>query len=184
MHREPLLQLLARYKTPHMEEAAMVERTRHFVRLHEDCFNRHLMPGHVSGSAWVVNPARSHALMLLHRKLNLWLQPGGHADDDADITRVVLKEATEESGIAPEHIRLMSPAIFDVDVHTVYASQHGPRHEHFDIRFLIEIDDNIPVPGNDESHQIRWIPLEQITRFNNARSIFRLVEKTRRLMAR
>lgn len=183
MHREALLQLLTRYKTPFMEESAMVARTHRFIEQHANCFDRKLLPGHVSGSAWVVNHARTHVLMMHHRKLDLWLQPGGHADNDPDMVRVVLKECAEESGIDIAGIRLVSEAIFDVDVHTVHASAHDPRHEHFDIRFLVEIDDRLPVPGNDESHEIGWIALDEVMRFNNARSIYRLVQKTRRLTA-
>lgn len=181
MHRRELLWLLAHYRTPFIEEAGMVERTRHFVMQHSNCFDRRLLPGHVSGSGWVVNPARSHVLLMHHRKLNLWLQPGGHADNDPDIHGVVIKETAEECGLDPSAIKLVDHAIFDVDVHTVYASAHDPRHDHFDIRFLIEIDDTQPVPGNDESHEIGWVALDDVSRFNNARSIYRLVQKTRRL---
>lgn len=184
MHRQQLIELLAHYRTPFIEEGAMVERSRYFVEQHENCFDRHLLPGHVSGSAWVVNQHRNRVLMMHHRKLGLWLQPGGHADNDPDILRVVLKECAEESGIDIHAIRLVSEAIFDIDVHTVYASAHDPRHEHFDIRFLVEIDDRLPVPGNDESHEIGWIALDEVMRFNNARSIHRLVQKTRRLAGR
>lgn len=181
MHRKQLLNLLAHYRTPFMEEAAMAEKTRRFVMQHENCFDRALMPGHVSGSAWVVNPNRTHALLLLHRKLSLWLQPGGHADGDPDMLRVVLKETSEETGVALENIKLVSEGIFDVDVHTVHASEHDPRHVHFDVRFLVEIDDQIPIPGNDESHHVGWVALEQISRLNNMLSLHRLVRKTRRL---
>ena len=181
MHRQQLLQLLSYYKTPYMEEAAMVERTRRYVGQHTNCFERTLLSGHVTGSAWVVSPQRTHVLMMHHRKLDLWLQPGGHADGDADILRVVLKETAEESGVDLNNVKLVSEAIFDVDIHTVHASEHDPRHEHFDIRFLVEIDDQLPLPGNDESHQIGWIPLGQVARFNNARSIYRMVQKTRQL---
>lgn len=181
MHREQLLDLLARYKTPYMEEAAMVERTRHFILQHENCFDRNLAHGHVTASAWVVNPARSHVLMLHHRKLDLWLQLGGHADGETDIISVAMKETEEESGIDASHIKLVSEEIFDVDVHTIYASEHDPRHQHYDPRFLVEIDDQIPLPGNDESHDIRWVPLEHVLSYNNARSLYRLVQKTRQL---
>ena len=95
--------------------------------------------------------------------------------------RVVLKETSEESGVDPSHIRLVSESVFDVDVHTVHESQHAPRHVHYDVRFLVEIDDRIPLPGNDESHQIAWIPLHQVSRFNNALSLHRLVRKTQHL---
>ena len=163
----------------------MVTRTRRFVQQQPNCFERTLVkPGHVTGSAWVINPRRTHVLLLHHRKLDRWLQPGGHADGDADIIQVVLKETAEESGVDVTQIKLLNEAIFDVDIHTVYATVHDPRHDHFDIRFLLEIDDRLPLPGNDESHQIAWIPIEQVSRFNNARSLYRMVQKTRRLTAR
>ena len=181
MHRDRLIELLKYYRTPFMEEAAMVTRTLRFISQHPNCFDRHQTDGHVTGSSWVVNPTRTHALMLHHRKLDLWLQPGGHADGDPDIHYVVMKETSEETGVDMANIRLLSEAIFDVDVHTVHASEHDPRHEHFDIRFLLEIDDSLPLPGNDESHQIIWVPISQIARFNNALSLYRMVRKTEHL---
>ena len=159
----------------------MVERVRRFVEAHEDCFHRKLWPGHVTASAWVVNPARDHVLLLHHRKLDMWLQPGGHADGDPDVLNVVRKETSEETGVATEHIRFVSEAIFDVDVHVVHASEHDPRHEHYDVRFLVELDHRLPIPGNSESHQVRWVPLRQVLAYNNLRSIYRMVLKTRRL---
>ncbi len=179
MHRENLLKLLQRYKTPFLEESAMVARTQRFIMSNENCFDRSLESGHVTGSSWVVNPNRTHALMLHHRKLGLWLQPGGHADGDTDIHNVVIKETSEESGIAVKDIKLLNHDIFDVDIHTIYASQYDDRHEHYDIRFLLEIDDTLMIPGNDESHQIGWVALKNIPQFNNFRSLYRMVQKTR-----
>lgn len=127
----------------------------------------------------MVSPDFSHALLLHHRKHDRWFQPGGHADGDADILRVALRETGEETGLSEEHIRLLSPMIFDV--HRIPASARGPAHTHYDLRFLVDIDHR-PVPGNDESHQVLWVPLAEVPRFNNNRSIFRMVEKTRRLL--
>jgi 8-oxo-dGTP pyrophosphatase MutT (NUDIX family) len=181
MHRTELLNLLARHHSSYMEEAAHVTRARHFVEGHEDCFHCDLWPGHVTGSAWVVSPDRSRVLLLHHRKHDQWFQPGGHADGDADILRVALRETSEETGLAPSHIRLVTPEVFDVDVHIIPPSHRGPRHLHYDIRFLVEMDDDLPIPGNDESHDILWVPLIEVSRFNNNRSTYRMVEKTRRL---
>ncbi len=180
MHRENLLQLLQRYKTPFLEEAAMVARTRRFVMSNRNCFDRTLESGHVTGSSWVVNPNRTHVLMLHHRKLDLWLQPGGHADGNSDIHDVVIKETSEESGISVKDIKLLSSEIFDVDIHTIYPNQYDNRHEHYDIRFLLEIDDALAIPGNDESHQIGWVALNRVPQFNNFRSLYRMTQKTRR----
>jgi 8-oxo-dGTP pyrophosphatase MutT (NUDIX family) len=181
MHRNELLSLLAAYETPIMTEAGYLERMKSFVRAHEDCFHSELLPGHVTGSAWVVNPAHDRVLMLHHKKHAQWFQPGGHADRDADIRRVALRETHEETGIAPEQIRLLSERIFDIDIHTIPASRHGPRHVHYDVRFLIEIDDRLPIPGNDESHDVIWVPLHLVPRYNNNLSTHRMVEKTRHL---
>jgi len=182
MHRQELLSLLNNYQTAYIEEAGMATKTRLFVMQHENCFDRQLSVGHVSGSAWVVNPARTHVLLLHHRKLNLWLQPGGHADGDPDILRVILNEASEETGISLEHIHLLHQNIFDIDVHIVHESIHDTRHTHYDIRFLVEIDDRLPIPGNQESHQIAWVPLNLVPRFNNALSFHRLARKTMQLL--
>lgn len=181
MHREDLIIRLEQYHTPYMEEAGMVARTLRFIRQHQYCFNRQLRYGHVTGSAWVVNPARTHTLLLHHRKLNLWLQPGGHADGDPDILQVVLKETSEESGIDLKDIKLISENVFDVDIHTIFPSAHDERHEHFDVRFLVEIDDRLEVPGNNESHEICWIPLPEVCHLNNLRSLHRMVQKTLQL---
>jgi len=181
MHRRELLALLDRHSTHFNTEAGYVARTRAFVEEQPDCFNSQLSPGHVTGSAWVVNPARDKVLLMHHRKHEQWFQPGGHADGDADILRVALRETHEETGLPNEVIRLVDGEVFDVDIHTIPASHRGPRHTHFDIRFLVEIDDRLPVPGNDESHQVLWVPLAQVSRYNNNLSTYRMVEKTRRM---
>jgi 8-oxo-dGTP pyrophosphatase MutT (NUDIX family) len=181
MHRRELLALLARHQTRFMEEAAHIDRTRAFVEAHEECFYCDLWPGHVTGSAWVVSPDRRRVLLLHHRKHDQWFQPGGHADGDADILRVALRETSEETGLDPSHIRLVNGDVFDVDIHTIPASHRGPQHQHFDIRFLVEMDDDLEIPGNDESHEILWVPLAEVARYNNNRSTHRMVEKTRRM---
>ncbi len=181
MHRKELLQLLEYHQTRFIEEAGFVSRAIDFVKDHSDCFYRELWPAHVTGSTWVVNPDRSHVLMLHHKKHDQWFQPGGHADGDADILRVALRETNEETGIAEKHLILLGPGVFDVDIHSIPALNNEPQHEHIDIRFLVEIDDELPVPGNDESHAVLWVGLNDVTRYNNNRSTYRMLEKTRQL---
>lgn len=162
-----------------MEETAHVNRAVGFVNRHENVFDRHLLPAHVTGSAWVVGPDREQVLLLHHRKHSQWFQPGGHADGDADIVRVALRECSEETGLDSTQIRLIDSTIFDVDIHTIPAIADIPQHEHIDIRFVVEIDDSLAIPGNDESNAITWIPLHQVLRYNNSRSTYRMLEKTR-----
>jgi 8-oxo-dGTP pyrophosphatase MutT (NUDIX family) len=181
MHRQELLSLLENYQTSFMEEAGYVQRSIDFVEGHEDCFYRELWPAHVTGSSWVVNPYRTHVLMLHHKKHDQWFQPGGHADGHADILAVALRETHEETGLDPSLIHLLGEDIFDVDIHAIPAIGNDPPHEHIDVRFLVEIDDTLDIPGNSESHQVLWVPLNKVSHFNNNRSTYRMVEKTRRM---
>lgn len=181
MHRQQLLTLLRQHDTRFMDEAGFVSRAIHFIESHEDCFYRELWPIHVTGSAWVVNPARDKVLLMHHKKIDQWFQPGGHADGDSDILRVSLKETSEETGLELTDIKLVSDSVFDVDIHRIRPYKNDPQHDHIDIRFLVEIDDRIVVPGNDESHEILWVDLYHASRYNNNRSTFRMIEKTRRM---
>jgi len=181
MHRAQLLSLLNNYRTPFNTEAGYVTRTQHFMLQHENCFHRNQYAGHLTGSVWVVNSTREKVLLLHHRKHNQWFQPGGHADGDTDILRVALREAQEETGLSPEAIKPVDGNIFDVDIHAIPASVRGPKHMHYDIRFLVEIDDSLPIPGNNESHEVLWVPLKDLSRFNNNLSTYRMLEKNRRL---
>lgn len=173
--------MLRQYQTRFLDEAGYIRRAVGFVEQHEEIFFRELEHAHVTGSAWVVSPDRERVLMLHHRKLDKWYQPGGHADGDTDVRRVAMRETAEETGVNPEHVRLLDEAVFDVDIHTIPHSHEAPRHEHIDIRFLVEIDDSLPLPGSDESHDVTWVDFHLVSRYNNNRSTYRMVEKTREL---
>jgi 8-oxo-dGTP pyrophosphatase MutT (NUDIX family) len=156
----------------------MLDTLRQFVAAHADCFERSLLIGHITGSSWLIDYARTSALLTHHRKLNKWLQPGGHADGDPDILRVAMREAIEESGLA--EIRPVSGEIFDIDIHAIPARGHEPEHLHYDVRFLLEADRNAPLAVSEESRLLAWVPLDRIAQLNPAESIARMVAKTRR----
>ncbi len=183
MHRQDLLNYLRSHRSLFMDEQVHVQRAIDYIENNPDCFERGHTPLHVTGSAWVVNPQRDLVLLVHHGKLHQWFQPGGHADGDPDVLRVAMREAQEESGVDASHIHLLAPVVFDVDMHQVPTTQVAPAHGHIDIRFLLEIDDVHDVPGSDESHEVKWVPLYRVSAFNNNRSTYRMVEKTRRLRA-
>src|SRR5688500_17181248 len=99
MHRRPLLDLLDRYDTRHPSDAAMTARIRELVLAHAVALDRPCRPGHITASPWITTPARDRFLLVHHRKLNRWLQPGGHADGQTDAADVAMREATEETGL-------------------------------------------------------------------------------------
>ena len=181
MHRQDLLDYLQRYRTRFMDEAAYVRKSIRSIEDNPDIFERQHRPLHVTASAWVVNPSKDRVLLVHHGKLHQWFQPGGHADGDTDVLRVAVREASEESGVDESHIRLLSPEVFDVDMHWVPKTPAADAHGHIDIRFLLEVDEQHDTPGNEESHEVRWVMLNEVLRYNNNRSTYRMLEKTRRL---
>src|SRR4051812_14873952 len=98
MHRNPVLALLRAHAKRQLEahEAAMTVETIAFVEANSDCLLRSCVPGHLTGSAWIVSPDHRKTLLTHHVKLDKWLQLGGHADGDGDLAAVALREAREE----------------------------------------------------------------------------------------
>ena len=137
----------------------------------------------------MVNQAHTHALLLHHVKLNLWVQPGGHLDDtDLSPAAGALREALEETGIP--NLTLASETVFDVDIHSIPARplsplrpgriQSEPAHLHYDVRYLIIAEDN-RVAISEESLDAKWILLENLAQPAYERSIARMAEKSLRM---
>ena len=174
MHRNQLRQLLQNYD-PMAEEQVYKNRMLAFLDEHPDAFERSLQVGHFTASAWLLSADGSQALLMHHAKLNLWVQLGGHADGDTDLLAVAIKEAQEESGIMG--IEAISPAIFDIDIHTIPANSKEPEHEHFDVRFLLRVTSDEAVIPNKESKELRWIGKDTAELPTTQRSVVRLFEK-------
>lgn len=175
MHRQSLLQLLRQHHPIDPNEQAMTAATVAFVEQNPNCFERSLLIGHITSSAWIVSPDRSQTLLIHHRKLDRWLQPGGHADGDSNVAAVALREAREETGLSS--LVLVSPTIFDVDIHTIPARNDVPEHLHYDIRFLLQADPDEPFGFSGEIKDIRWFLLEEARNMTDSESIFRLIRK-------
>jgi 8-oxo-dGTP pyrophosphatase MutT (NUDIX family) len=178
MHRAPVLALL-RAHAPRALPGAESEALAHtlaFVEAHPDCLLRTCIPGHLTGSAWVVSADRTRTLLTLHRKLGKWLQLGGHADGDPDLLAVALREAREESGLA--RIAPVSAGIYDVDRHWIPGRRGEPGHWHHDLRFLFEADPSLPLTATDESRDLAWADVSAVCSLNPEESMARMVRKT------
>lgn len=176
MHRNQLLQLLEKYQPFNATESKFHEEIISFVKANPSCFERSLLIGHVTGSAWILDKSRQHTLLTHHKKLNQWFQTGGHCDGDSDVLNVALKEAEEETGL--KNIKVLSPDIFDIDIHLIPERKGIPVHLHFDVRFLLEADMNEDLIVSSESTDLKWIPLSEVAELNDSDSIMRMVEKS------
>ena len=177
----PILDLLRRHESRAEPgaEAEMLATFAPFLATHPDALFRSCLTGHLTASAWIVDPARTAVLLLHHRKLARWLQPGGHADGEADLAAVARREAREETGLAD--LRLLTPEVLDVDRHRIPARGAEPEHWHFDVRFLFEADPRAPLAANAESRGLAWVPLAEVATRNPEEPLARLVRKTPRV---
>jgi 8-oxo-dGTP pyrophosphatase MutT (NUDIX family) len=178
MHRSDVLKLLRGYAAEGLDsdESTVLLDTIRFVEAHEDCLCRTQLSGHLTGSAWIVNAAHTHTLLTHHRKLDKWLQLGGHADGDPDLLAVAMKEAQEESGLTK--LRPVRSALFDVDRHWIPERKHEPAHYHYDLRFLIEADPHERLTVTNESKDLAWVELSRVPLLNPEESMARMVRKT------
>jgi 8-oxo-dGTP pyrophosphatase MutT (NUDIX family) len=179
--RESLLKHLGRYAVRYPDEAATAERFMEFVRLHDDAFLRSCAPGHVTGSAFIVDPTKRLTLLVHHRKLDKWLQPGGHCDPGETAIEAALRESLEETG--SRALQVDASMLFDIDIHLIPAKPDGntPAHLHYDTRWLL-----VASPGetrvSEESNAVEWVDLDEAVRRNPEQSMTRMVGKARKLV--
>jgi 8-oxo-dGTP pyrophosphatase MutT (NUDIX family) len=122
-------------------------------------FEREQLDGHFTGSAWLVSADGEKVLLTHHRKLSRWLQLGGHADGDADLAAVALREAEEESGLTGLSVM---PDIFDVDRHWIPERKNEPGHWHYDVRYVVTAGANDAFVISEESLELAWISIRAL----------------------
>ena len=153
----------------------MIERFEHLVAHQPRCFDRDCFDdGHITGSAVVLNLTGTAMLMTHHAKLGRWLQLGGHADGETDPLAVACREAVEESGLG---VRPCCTWPIDLDIHAIPARGGDPRHFHYDVRFLLQVQASEMFKATAESLALAWVPLADVETVTREESIMRLVEK-------
>jgi len=162
MTREPLAALesaFAAHASAWPQEAGVARQCIALLRDIADPFARARLEGHFTASSWLVSADGRRALLTHHRKLGRWLQPGGHADGDADLARVALREATEESGLSG--LRLEG-GIFDLDRHWIPERKGIQAHWHYDVRYVVRAGADEAYVVGGESHDLAWLEVGAI----------------------
>ncbi len=187
MNREDLLRALEGHAPAGDEEAASLVRILRFLQEPADPFARANPKGHITASAVIGRPDGSEFLLVHHRKLSRWLQPGGHTEaSDASAFDAALREAREETGIS----RFEAPlgrTILDVDVHAIPPHGRDPAHSHFDIRYLLTSTEDArehAASAEDPGRPMRWVSLEDARALNVDPSLARALGKARSALGR
>lgn len=178
---ELLDQELAAHVCADGKERADVQLVRAFLEEHPlDAHLRSQALGHLTGSGFVLDAARAHVLLLHHRRLDRWLQPGGHGEGETEPRLIALRELEEETGLtASELLPFPDERILDVDVHRIPARPGEPEHAHLDLRYGFVAREGASPRLSHESRALRWVPLDALPA-DADESLRRAVRKLRR----
>ncbi len=176
--RSHLENLLTAHRPHDATEATHLELMREEIGSGNEAFDRgRFEPGHFTASGFVLAPEGDALLMIFHKKLQRWLQPGGHVDPaDTGIAQAAWREVAEESGL--EDHAYVTPTIFDVDVHNIPPSSSEPEHQHLDVRFLFRAGSSQLVAGSGVT-RARWISQAELASTTPSASMCRILNKLR-----
>ncbi len=180
MERAEVRALIDGYEPLNAEEARYREQMLQLLTAPEPFSRAHFTPGHFTVSAFVLSPERQRLLLIHHKKLGLWLQPGGHLEPaDSALESACRREVREEVGI--EALSAMIPGIFDIDVHRIPAWKNDAAHCHFDVRFLF-VAESASFTKSDEVAGARWANLAEMASVTEDESVRRAARKAQRLV--
>jgi 8-oxo-dGTP pyrophosphatase MutT (NUDIX family) len=170
--RDALLESLRAHGPADDIEAGHLAAISGFVAAQRAPFSRATIEGHITASAFIVDPTHLFTLLVWHEKLARWLQPGGHCEEsDASTLAAAEREIEEETGLGVAQLRRVGGGVFDVDAHRIPSRRDVPEHWHYDIRYLFEADRDAPTLAG-----ANWVSIEQMLAHPHA-SLRRLAEK-------
>lgn len=164
--RTSILDLLTHVKPADKQEEKSVQKIRELISCHKNIFERECLKAHLTASALIVNPQTKMVLLHLHKKLKMWLQFGGHADGETDLSAVALKESMEETGLKDLKFFQNKKIPLDIDLQIIPKNDDVEEHYHLDFRYLLLTQTiQTPTPNANESQDLKFfsfIELEQI----------------------
>ncbi len=133
-------------------------------------------PGHITGSGLVLHLQSGQVLLNRHKIFDKWLSFGGHADGDADIENVAMREVLEESGL--QSVQRLGDGIIDLDIHPIgeNSKKQEPAHFHYDVRYIFATPSQ-EIQISDESLDLAWCSLPEAKNRATTPGMARLLKK-------
>lgn len=186
--RSILLSMLDAHQTQDEKELADIDIIKGLIHQYPHIMNMNCEVGHITASAIIVDITSNRTLLHFHKRLNRWLQVGGHGDCERDFSLVALREAQEETGL-PDlvHYPADVPIVpIDYDVHTIPQRKDYPEHLHLDFRYVLTTSqpDSL-APADGESTQFKWLSFAEVLSLGDEidYSLHRLLKKVSQIFS-
>ena len=135
---------------------------------------------HFTSSGFALNEARDKVLMVYHHIYNSWAWTGGHADGQADLLAVALKEAREETGV--KHLTPLTDDIMSIEILPVIGhmkrGEYVSAHQHLNVSYVLIASETDELRiKEDENSQVGWIPVDEIKHYVREEHMLPIYEK-------
>lgn len=164
------IDLIKKYKPCNEQEEADKQLIIKYYEMPQNILTRDNEVIHITSSALVVNKNKDKVLMIHHNIYNSWAWTGGHADGEADLLHVALKEVREETGVT--NLIPLTNDIVSIDILPVFGhikkGKYVSSHLHASIAYLIQADDMEKlIVKPDENSGVKWIPIDELDSYSN-----------------
>lgn len=182
-----LIDMLDTYNSTFPEDKQHCEAFRQYLLRNNErqIYDRKNFDGHITTSAFIIDKRTNEILLLHHKSLNRWLQPGGHTEGDGTLAASALREAVEETGINASELTLLpvsedNNVPFDIDSHYIPPNpkKNENGHTHHDLRYLFEYTgNNVHEYNREEALGLRWIKFDDLLTDDTFNAVIRKIEK-------
>lgn len=183
---DQIIQMLEDHIPADHKEQQDIAMMKQLIRQHPNIMNMNCEVGHLTASAIIVDIQSNRICLHFHKRLKRWLQVGGHADYETDMTEVALREAQEETGLSDlAFFPVEKPVVpLDYDVHTIPQNKNIPEHLHLDFRYVLTTNQSEQVsPESGESTDFKWLTFDEALALGDEidYALQRLIRKAQKL---
>lgn len=162
-----IVKIIKQYNERNPQESVEIDT---IINSKESFISRKNFSGHITSSAIVLDKTLSKILLVYHKNLDKFVQPGGHVEiTDKNFMNTALRELEEETGftnVIPIKADSSNPKLpIDIDVHIIpnNKKKREPSHKHFDLRYaFVLLDDNQKKIKEDEIGSILWKSIAEL----------------------